>query len=922
MSIRNLNHLFAPASVAVLGASDRAGSVGATVWNNLVAGGFRGPLWPVNRRHARVGGQQAWRSVADLPAVPELAVICTPAATVPGLIRELGAAGCRAAIVISAGLDAPATEGDPGRSLRQAMLDAARPWLLRILGPNCVGLLVPGIGLNASFAPAAALPGRLAFVAQSGALVTAVLDWAAVRRIGFSCFVSLGDGSDIDFGDLLDWLAGDAGTDAILLYAESVRQARKFMSAARGAARAKPTLIVKSGRGADAARAAFSHTGALAGSDLVYDAAIRRAGMLRVYTTAELFDAVATLARTQPPRGERLAILTNGGGPGVMATDALLDGGGVPARLAPDTVARLDEGLPPLWSHGNPVDIVGDAPAERYRHALSALLDAPEVDGVLLIHAPTAIVSSSEIAAAVLPLINGSRRPVLCCWLGGPSVAGARHLCIEAGVPVFDTPEEAVKGFQQLVDYRRNSEVLVQAPGPGGLTVPDRDAARSQVEALLAGGAREIGETDTKRLLAAYGIPVVPTESVADRDAALAAARRIGFPVALKIQSPDLAHKTEVGGVVLDLDDEDALSAALDAMLLRVAGLRPQARLAGFTVQAMARRPQALELIVGITTDPVFGPVVLFGHGGIAVEVTADQAVGLPPLNRVLAADLVKRTRVARLLAGYRNLPPADLDALCDVLVRVGQMAADLPELVELDINPLLADAGGVVALDARMRLEPVPPGRDGHARLAILPYPEHLERQVTSSIGPLTIRPIRPEDAAAHVDFFKALSPEDVHMRMFGMMRELSPQQLARFTQIDYAREMALIATRAVPAGSETLGVARVVFDPDDLRGEFAVTVRSDLQGCGLGRILLSSLLDYCDARGVPLLEGLALPENTRMHRLAAGLGFALEGAADGMVRMRRPREHGHPSPSPREHPLSENVDAESRCPTLHRRP
>lgn len=415
---------------------------------------------------------------------------------------------------------------------------------------------------------------------------------------------------------------------------------------------------------------------------------------------------------------------------------------------------------------------------------------------------------------------------------------------------------------------------------------------------------------------------MVPTESVADRDAALAAARRIGFPVALKIQSPDLAHKTEVGGVVLDLDDEDALSAALDAMLLRVAGLRPQARLAGFTVQAMARRPQALELIVGITTDPVFGPVVLFGHGGIAVEVTADQAVGLPPLNRVLAADLVKRTRVARLLAGYRNLPPADLDALCDVLVRVGQMAADLPELVELDINPLLADAGGVVALDARMRLELVPAGRDGSARLAILPYPEHLERQVASSIGPLTVRPIRPEDAAAHVDFFKALSPKDVRMRMFGMMRELSTQQLARFTQIDYAREMALIATRAVPAGSETLGVARVVFDPDDLRGEFAVTVRSDLQGCGLGRILLSSLLDYCDARGVPLLEGLALPENTRMHRLAAGLGFALEGAADGMVRMRRPREHGHPSPSPREHPLSENVDAESRCPTLHRRP
>ncbi|QOY92763.1 bifunctional acetate--CoA ligase family protein/GNAT family N-acetyltransferase [Massilia sp. UMI-21] len=891
MSIRNLQHLFAPASVAVIGASDRPGSVGATVWRNLTTGGFRGPLWPVNRRHGQVGGRQAWARIADLPAVPELAVICTPAPTVPGLVRELGAAGCRAAVVLSAGLDAPENPAGAGtgRSLRQAMLEAAQPWLLRILGPNCVGLLVPGIGLNASFAPGAALPGRLAFVAQSGALVTAVLDWAGARRIGFSCFVSLGDGSDVDFGDLLDWLAADPGTDAILLYAESVRHARKFMSAARGAARGKPTLVVKAGRAAEAARAAFSHTGALAGSDLVYDAAIRRAGMLRVNTTADLFDAVAMLAHTRPPAGERLAILTNGGGPGVMATDALLAAQGVLARLEAPTLARLGDSLPPLWSHGNPVDIVGDAPAQRYRDALAALLDAPELDAVLLIHAPTAIVSSAEIARAVLPLIAGAARPVLCCWLGGHSVAEARRLSIEAGVPVFDTPEEAVKGFQQLVDYRRNQAVLTQAPGPRERLVPDRHAARARLDALLAARVTQLGETDAKALLAAYGIPTVPTETVPDRAAALAAARRIGYPVALKIFSPDIAHKTEVGGVSLDLADEEALGAALDAMLLRVRALRPRAHLEGFAVQAMARRPQALELIVGISTDPVFGPVLLFGHGGIAVEVTADQAIGLPPLNRVLAADLVSRTRVARLLAGYRGRAPADLEALYDVLVRVGQMASDLPELAELDINPLLADSAGVVALDARMRLEPLPAGGDADARLAILPYPAQLERQVDSRLGPLTIRPIRPEDAAAHVAFFHALSPEDVHMRMFGMMRALSPQQLARFTQIDYAREMAFIASRAAPGGAETLGVARVVFDPDDLRGEFAVTVRSDLKGQGLGHLLMSRLLDYCAERGVPLIEGVALPENTRMHALAAALGFALDSGADGSVTMRR---------------------------------
>lgn len=888
MSIRNLQHLFKPASVAVIGASDRAGSVGATVWNNLIAGGFHGDLWPVNRRHALVGGRKSWPRIGDLPGMPELAVICTPAPTVPGLVRELGAAGCRAAVVLSAGLDAPDADARPPRSLRQSMLEAAQPWLLRILGPNCVGLLVPGIGLNASFAPSAALPGRLAFVAQSGALVTTVLDWAAERRIGFSCFVSLGDGSDVDFGDLLDWLAADPGTDAILLYAESVRQARKFMSAARGASRGKPTLVVKAGRAAEAARAAFSHTGALAGSDLVYDAAIRRAGMLRVNTTTELFDAVAMLARTRLPGGERLGILTNGGGPGVMATDALIAAGGVLARLSPVTVTRLGEGLPPLWSHGNPVDIVGDAPAERYRHALAALLDAPELDAVLLIHAPTAIVPSAEIARAVLPLIAGAARPVLCCWLGGPSVAEARRLSIEAGAPVFDTPEEAVKGFQQLVDYRRNQAVLTQAPGPGELPVPDRRAARARIDALLAGGARQLGELDAKTVLAAYGIPTVPTEAVPDRAAALAAGRRVGFPVALKVLSPDIAHKTDVGGVALDLADEEALGAAIDAMLQRVCALRPKARLQGFTVQAMARRPQALELIVGISLDPVFGPVVLFGHGGIAVEVTADQAIGLPPLNRVLAADLVSRTRVARLLAGFRGRAPADHEALYDVLVRVGQMAADLPELAELDINPLLVDSAGVVALDARMRLEPLPAGRDAGTRMAILPYPEHLERQVDSPFGPLTIRPIRPEDAPAHVAFFRALTPEDVHMRMFGMMRELSPQQLARFTQIDYAREMAFIATRPAAGGSETLGVARVIFDPDDLRGEFAVTVRSDMKGRGLGRDLMRCLLDYCKARGVPLVEGLALPENTRMHTLAASLGFALHTGEDGMVRMR----------------------------------
>lgn len=885
MSIRHLQHFFRPRSVAVIGASARPGSVGATVLANLAGAGFSGAIWPVNPKYRELLGMPVLADVAELAQAPELAVICTPAATVPGIVAILGARGCKAALVLSSGMDAA---GPDGRSLRQAMLDAARPHLLRILGPNCVGLLVPDVKLNASFAPVPALPGRLAFVAQSGALVTAVLDWARARNIGFSCFVSLGDGSDVDFGDLLDWLAGDPETDAILLYAESVRDARKFMSAARGAARAKPTVIVKAGRVAEAAHAAFSHTGALAGSDLVYDAALRRAGMLRVYSTAELFDAVAILSQARRPSGPRLAILTNGGGPGVMATDALVTGGGTLAPLGPDTLSRLNAGLPATWSHGNPVDIVGDAPVERYRLALQTLLDEPDADAVLLIHAPTAIVPSSEIARALLPQLRGARRPVLCCWLGGTSVAQARSLCEEAGIPVFDTPEEGVRGFLELVNYARNQHLLMQVPPACALAPPDRDAARARVAGLLAQGATTVGEADGKAILAAYGIPVVPTETASDVAAALAAACTIGYPVALKILSPDIAHKTDVGGVVLDIADEAELARAAEAMLARVRAARPQARLAGFTVQAMARRPRAHELIVGLTTDPLFGPVVLFGQGGVAVEVTNDQAIALPPLNRVLAADLVGRTRASRLLAGFRDHPRADLEALYDVLVRIGQLAADLPELAELDINPLLADPGGVVALDARMRLAPVATGQDPLARLAILPYPDALEHRVDSALGPLTVRPIRPEDAAAHIAFFHALSPEDVHYRMFGAMRELSPAQLARFTQIDYAREMAFIATRKGPDGAdETLGVVRVVADPDNVVGEFAIVVRSDLKGHGLGHLLLACLLDYCRARGLAVVRGAALTENLRMHALARACGFQLLPATDGTVEM-----------------------------------
>lgn len=890
MSVRNLESLFNPRSVAVIGASLRPQRVGTTVLRNVLAGGFKGPVYPVNPKYRSLEGHKTWPDVAALPEAPDLAIICTPPDTVPGIISALGARGTRAAIVITAGMGG--ASGVPGRTLRQAALDAAKPWLLRILGPNCVGMLVPGIGLNASFAHTNALPGRTALVSQSGALVTSVLDWANERGIGFSRFISMGDSADVDFGDVLDYLASDAQTDAILLYMEDVRQARKFMSAARAAARSKPTIVIKSGRAPEGAKAAASHTGALAGADQVYEAAFRRAGMLRVLSTEDLFDAAETLAHARRMGGERLAILTNGGGPGVMATDELVCSGGTLAQLSAATIAQLDRALPATWSRANPVDIIGDAPVERYVAALQALLADPQVDAVLLIHSPTAIVPSDDIAQALAPLAAASPRNVFGCWLGGAAVAGARKTWTAAGLPSYHTPEDAIGGFLQVVRYRRNQELLMQVPPAAPDAAPvARDAARALVRKVLAEGRDMLTEPEAKDLMAAYGVPIVATRSVESDEQAVAAARAIGFPVALKVLSQDISHKSDVGGVMLDLFSEEAVLAACRAIRERVAGHKPGARIDGFTVQQMVQRPEATELIVGSATDPVFGPVILFGQGGIAVEVMADRALALPPLNMAVARDLISRTRVARLLAGYRNRPPADLDAVCGVLIRVAQLVSDLAEVAEIDINPLLADSQGVIALDARVRVRQ-PQVAEPFDRLAIRPYPDQLERTLPWQDGQITVRPIRPEDAPAHVAFFARLTPEDIRMRMFVHMREMSPAQLARFTQIDYDREMAFIATRTGPDGEpETLGVARAITDPDNIQAEFAVAVRSDLKGRGLGRLLMETLIGYYRGRGTLEMVGDALSENSGILNLSAKLGFDRTALPqDDIVRMRLP--------------------------------
>lgn len=886
MSIRNLDSLFEPRSVAVIGASERAFSVGGTLWRNMCTGSYAGRVFPVNPKYKELSGHRCYASVADLPETPDLAVICTPPDTVVHLIRQLARRGTRAAVVISAGLTS---------QQKQDMLDAARPTLLRILGPNCVGLLAPHAGLNASFAHIPARRGELAFISQSGALVTAMLDWAEERRIGFSHFVSLGEHADVDFGDMLDYLASDSRTRAILLYIESVEQARKFMSAARAAARNKPVIVVKAGRSEQGQKAAASHTGALAGADSVYDAAIARAGMLRVDSLEGLFLAAEILTRFRGPISDTMTILTNGGGAGVMAADAAAAYNVPLAELGKPLLRELDKVLPANWSHGNPVDIIGDAPAQRYVDALNALARHPQDTGtILFIHAPTAIVPSTDIARAMVPAIQpaGKRMlPLISAWVGGPAVAEARELFMRAGIACYDMPEQAVQAIGMLQHYARNQAELTEAPPAGPLHnggAPDTQRVRTIVQQVLSSGRDMLTEPEAKMVCEAYRIPVVATRTVpAEADAAAAEAARIGFPVVIKILSEDISHKSDVGGVVLNLQDAEDVRAAAQAMLARIGRSHPKARLEGFTVQQMVKKNQAQELIIGASVDPTFGPVILFGQGGTAVEVMKDSAMALPPLNAPLARALISRTRVARLLAGYRDVPPADMESIVDTLQAVSQLLADIPEISELDINPLIVNHEGAIALDARVRVSSKAPA--GAANFAIQPYPAELIETLPWHDQTLTLRPVRPEDEAQHRAFLESLDPEDIRMRVFYSRRTMERSELARLVQIDYTREMAFVATVQDTDGSEkTLGVARAVADPDNIGAEFGIILRPDLKGGGLGRILMDKLIRYLKAGGTQQLTAIVLTENGRMRKLGRALGFLEEtmpGENDAMT-------------------------------------
>ncbi len=882
MSTYRLKNLLSPRSVALVGASPRQGSVGRAILGNIHKAKFKGEFGLVNTHYAEIDGVATVGSLGKLPFAPELVVITAPATAVAGLVDEAGARGAAGALIVSSGL------GHGAGSLSEAAEHAARKYGMRLIGPNCLGIIMPGVDLNASFSAHMPGAGNLALISQSGAIATGMVDWAAQRGVGFSGIVSIGDQLDVDIADLLDYFALDGKTRAILLYVEAIKDARKFMSAARAAARIKPVVVVKSGRMAQGAKAAATHTGALAGSDAVYEAAFRRAGILRVSDLRELFDCAETLGRVASPPGKRLAILTNGGGIGVLAVDRLVELGGTPAAITPAVRQKLDAVLPPTWSGSNPVDIVGDADPARYAAVLEVLLADPGNDAILVMNVQTAIARADDIAATVTALVrkyrqqhHHSAKPVLAVWVGADQKL--MDVLSGAGIPNYPTEDDAVRGFMYLVRHREVVAELAQVPpAMPSEFAPDIDAARGIVTAALADGRQWLDPVEIKRLLEAYEIPMVPTFAATDAEQAVAHASELfaqGATVVLKIMSRDIIHKSDVGGVVLNLTSADAVRTATADILARAKALRPDARISGVIVQAMVVRAKARELILGLADDPTFGTVIVFGRGGTAVEVINDKALALPPLDLQLARDLIERTRVSRLLRAYRDVPAAKPDAVAMVLVKLSQMAADIPEIRELDINPLLADESGVMAVDARVAVGTVERKfkGSGPANFAVRPYPSQWQRHIEVKDGwRIYVRPIRPEDEPLIHELLRHVTMQDLRLRFFAPMKQFSHEFIARLTQLDYARAMAFVAFDE--ATNQMVGVVRIHSDSIYETGEYAILLRSDLKGRGLGWALMQLIIEYAKSEGLKTISGDVLKENTVMLDMCRQLGFEVK--------------------------------------------
>jgi acetyltransferase len=893
--------LFAPRSVAVIGASDRTGSVGRGVLWNLISHPFGGTVYPVNPKRSNVLGIRAYASVAEVPEPVDLAVIATPAATVPELIEACTAAGVKGVIVLSAGFR---EIGAAGIALEARIRDGLRRSGTRLIGPNCLGLMNPRTGLNATFAGTIARPGHVGFLSQSGAICTAVLDWSLQENVGFSAFVSMGSMLDVDWGDLITYLGDDPQTHSIVIYMESIGDPRSFLSAAREVALTKPIVVIKAGRTAEAAQAAASHTGALTGSDAVLDAAFRRCGVLRVDSITDLFDLAEVLAKQRRrPLGPRLTILTNAGGPGVLATDALVRHGGALARLPEATLSALDAVLPEHWSRANPIDILGDADPERYERAIRLALDNPDSDGLLVVLTPQAMTDPTGTAERLVALAATSSKPLLASWMGGRDVEAGEHLLNAAGIATYRYPDAAVRLFDAMWRYSDNLRALYETPA----LVPETEEAatcgaaephtdRRRVEELLAAvqaeGRTLLNEWEAKQVLAAYGIPTVPTHMAHSAEAATDAAEAMGYPVVVKLLSAELTHKSDVGGVQLNLPDGEAVARAYRTMEHAIVSRHGASAFGGVTVQPMLELTGTYELIVGSSIDPQFGPVILFGTGGLLVEVFRDSAVALPPLNTTLSRRLMERTRIYPALQGVRGRPPVDLEALERLLVRLSRLVLEHPAILELDINPLRVAPGdgdgALVALDARVLLQASSGATCFTPRPAIRPYPGEYVRDWKLPDGSaVTLRPIRPEDEPLVVAFHRTLSEQSVYFRYFHLMtldHRIAHERLTRICFTDYDREMALVAERGGHNGSpaELLGVGRLSRIHDENAAEFAMLIADPWQRQGLGTALLGLLLEIGRQEGLERISAEILHENRGMQQVCRKLGFQLRPTAE----------------------------------------
>lgn len=872
MTIHNLDKIFRPATVAVIGASERTGSVGRTVVRNLQESGFQGQIFAVNPKYRRVCGLSVVPAVGEIGQCVDLAVLVTPIGMTPALLEECALAGVKAAVIISSG---GGKTGPDGVEIEKRIKREADKGGIRIIGPNCLGVICTETGLNASFAGQMPLAGKLAFVSQSDAICTAILDLSLKEEIGFSYFVSVGSMLDVDFGDLVNYLGNDHKVGSIVLYVENLSNIRNFMSAARAVSLVKPIVVLKAGQSPAGVRAASSHTGALAGEDAVYDAAFERCGIVRVRTIQELFDCAEIMAKQPRPFDHRLAIITNAGGPGVMAADALHRHGAEPAKLSADTLSKLDGVLPPFWSRSNPVDIFGDADPERFQRTVELCMAAEEVDGLLIIMVPQASTDPTSVAERLCESLKVRRKSVFTVWMGGARVEKGRELFNRAGIPTYDVPERVIRAFMHMHRYSCNLRLLQEIPRrlPADPEY-DRTTAGDIIRTVLARGEGFLTEPDSKRLLASYGIPVNPTEEATSAEEAAEIAARLGFPVVMKIHSPDIARKSDAGGVLLNIQDADEVHSAFDRIMTDCASHDPGARLLGVAVQATVEKTD-YELILTCGKDLDFGPVIMFGMGGVATEILKDRAIALPPLNRLLARRLIEGTKVFQLLKGYRTLPPVNLVLLEEILVRFSQLVIDFPEIEELNINPLIAVGEHICAVDASALIGPSSVSSPMH--LVISPYPgRYEETAVTSSGLKIFIRPIKPEDAPLLVDLFSTLSATSIYFRFFRPMRSLSQEMLVRFTQIDYDRDMALVALQRGNGSEERmLGVARIISDPEVTEAEFSIVVGDPWQGKGVGARLLELLVSIARERGLASLWGIVLPENTNMLALGRKLGF-----------------------------------------------